>query len=404
MTKHDAEIFLMNCLLLGFVFIPLIRFCSGLFQTQLPYQYAPVVIISFIYLLITARGKYLIFAALNTVFLIYNLISTENMSSIKMQIAAFTYINSFLSIYLFFKSKEKPYETFVRFYLKPLFYTSLFFMVFCLFCLVFNLWKHPFSASISDILNYITFTRVDTPFRANILVRLNPLGAALNDIQNIQYIGPQLIISPLIAFAHILIFPNEITSRIAKVIFMTLLAVLILMTNSRAMVLTCAILIAIAVLKNFQKGKLPLLAFFLVPFPFLQYFLSEKFISGRLCQYNFVTNDLSIFGHGIGAGITQLNAQCGEPKSLERLQGIQSYCFDNIHLEFLHYFGILGYLALIIASLYFIYKFRNIYTLLLALFIYFFFSLNLNLFEIYFVPLFAVLIHFATQHQGLKNK
>lgn len=383
-----------SMLLPSIALIPLFKVLTLVLQINFPLQYAPTAIIVGICLL-NEHKQWAKILTLNAIILCYCLIAYDfhrlniDVSVIKNQTAAFVYLNTFLII--FFKIKANVIEDEFKTYAKYLVWTSALLIGLCYVSLIYALVQKNIAISLIDIKNLFLFSRDNTIARSLFIWLTNPVGFILKDYANMKMVGPQLLINPFILFLLASVRTDHFKKLQVKLV-LTSVVPLFIALNSRALALTLILIIPIIFIKNIKNYLHIIYILALGTVPFFITGLNIAYLNGRKCQIDFVKNNISLFGNGIGSKQNDLNSICGESSSIQFYQTIKSMTFDNIHIEAIHYFGYVPYLIFLA---YFIYRgiWSNSYQArLLYTLIFIFFSLNLNLFEIYFVPIIAILI------------
>lgn len=377
---------------------PAVKLLSLYLNIPIPAHYLFIVfftsILTFNQLFRKNRPFYIInlYLALYCVVAWFNSTAPLNMSNYKIFLAAFTYSN--LILVLFQISKSNDSNKYATIYLDLLAYSSILFFLLMTISTTLLCLKHPFDWSSKNILGLFTFSRDQIAFRSTLITRINPLGLITNDLTNIGYIGPQLLIQPLIyTLLKITGLTKSLTQKAPKfldVIIYVSLGIYILTLNTRAFLLIISIFAAIKYIKlniSHIKHFATLLLFL---FPFSIYLLNSKSLSMRDCQFNFVKNQLSRLGNGIGYDINALNTLCaGDNIHVAKYIPVLTLSYDNIHLEFIHYFGYLTYIATLVFI--FLNTRSNKNYLYLMSFLFVFMALNFNLFEVVFAPFLLIL-------------
>jgi len=384
-------------LLLSILLIPFLKILISTLNINIPVYYGPTVALA-AYIALKKKYLNLKLFGINAIILIFILIGVIhdkeiNLSNIKIYLAAIVFINLIYILYVSFKSSiSQDFESFVAKHYNISLKLSVLFTGVCFLAFIFNCYKYPIEFSLEDIKQYLTFDRVNANLRSQLLIRFNPVAFIKGDIQNIRYIGQQLLILPITTFTFALILKHKVRMNI---LFIALLTVSVFLTNSRAMLLTLFAILVLAYIPKVPKWLHIFYCLFCMLFPFSLSFFSTDFTSNRLCQINFVRSHITTFGNGLGAYIEQLNQTCGYVKQGGSYQNIVTTSYDNIHIEFIHYFGLFGY-GLFLGLLLFWALHRNNYICrLFIFFIFIFLSLNFNLFEVLFLPV-LIITYLAT--------
>lgn len=384
---------------------PIIKLFSTVSSGRFPYQYfgiaVPVAIIV-VYEVFEKKIEYIamnLFLSLYVGMTFYNSNGNITLANVKMFIAAFVYLNLVVIIVNFLRVNKDPFQhKYLKKYLQYTFYSALVTLSLMTISWFLLFRKFPYDWDINNVLGLLTFSRDQVAFRSYTIIRINPVGLLTGNLENLSYIGAQLLLPALVfTVSHLLGIIKKINLKfnfLAMCVFYVQFFLYLLVINSRAM---CLFVFLCVVFKYLNFAKLMLLrlvVLILCFFPFSIYLLSSKTLSERHCQFNFVKNNLSIFGNGIGYGVQQLNQLCSYTFGTYKFEfSILTYAYDNVHIEFIHYFGFLLYLLLVII---FIRKIKPvIYSIYFALFIFIFLSLNFNLFEVYLAPLTSFLLYFS---------
>ncbi|AZZ36571.1 hypothetical protein CIK05_07140 [Bdellovibrio sp. qaytius] len=394
-----------SMLLPSIALIPLLKILTLVCKINIPLQYLPAAFLVGI-CLFRLRKQWATILTINLIVFYYCLIAYNlhqfsiDVSILKNQIAAFVYINSFMVILLKFNSNsiEKEFKT----YAKYLVWTSALLISLCYVSLFYGLMTKNLSISWADLQNLVIFNRADTTSRSMFIWLANPVGFILRDYQNMKMTGPQLLINPFLLFLLSNIRADFFKKYQVTAVLIAVLPLFIAL-NSRALALSLVVIIFIITLKNIKHWLHAVYIFSLGLVPILITTLSTSLLNGRKCQIEFVKNNLTVFGNGIGNKQNELNTLCGDQLGIQYYQAIKSMTYDNVHIEAIHYFGYAPYLLFLI---YFIYKgilSNNYQTRLLYTLVFIFFSLNLNLFEIYFVPVLALLATYSFSSRILRK-
>lgn len=378
---------------ISFLFIPFLKVLTAAYGVYLPIYYFPLLLTATVALAKYRQKIDASFFIINALLFIYigTCVSKETtitIENIKLHIASLTYINSFYLFILCLKEPENN-DWFRNRYTSYVSGFGFFFLLLCFCSFLTNSILNPINTTTSDLINFLTFNRDTSDLRFQILYRLNPVGLILNNIYNIRYIGQQLLLLPFVGFIFLLL--DGRARRSHKVVFFFLLLLCSFLVNSRGFLL-CLFLTACLTYKKQFSGLLhKLFTFFISLFPFAIFFLNKTFSSGRYCQIEFARDHLSFFGNGIGTFINSLNSKCSYVVTGKTYNNIVTMAYDNIHLEFVHYFGVILYTVIYII---FLKKFLFINSFparILTFFLFVFLALNFNLFEFLVLPVLIVL-------------
>lgn len=333
-----------------------------------------------------------IYLSLYYLITIFNASANLTNANYKIFLAAFTFINLAIVIYEIYK--KKGFESYLKLYMNILAYVSLLLLSLITISSIILYIRYPFEWSFDNIMGLLLFSRDQVEFRSSIIIRANPVGMLLNDLGNVSYIGPQLILYPLaytlLKITNLTKFIKQNIPKFIDIIIYISLLIYVFLLNSRAFTI---ILFAFGLIRftnttNIIHKRVATIILFLCPFSI--YLLASKTISLRDCLFNFTNSNLSATGNGIGAFIDSLNSTCtGTNVNLIKYSTILTTSFDNVHLEFIHYFGYLTYL-LILVMLFKNSKPSKAYFYFMSYF-FIFLALNLNLFEVVLVPLTMIL-------------
>lgn len=384
-------------ILLSIVLIPFFKIIISTLNINIPVYYGPTVALA---AYVALKNKYLNLKlfSINAIILIFILIGAihdqkVSLSSLKIYLAAIVFVNLIYVLYVSFNSSlPQDFESFITKHYNISLKLSILFMGFCLLAFVFNCYKYPFEFSLEHLKQYLTFDRVNANLRAQLLIRFNPVAFIKADINNIRYIGQQLLILPITTFGYALILKHKVRMN---ALFIALLTISVFLTNSRAMFLTLFAILVLAYIPRVPKWLHIFYCSLCMLFPFSLSLFSSDFISNRLCQIQFVKSHLTTFGNGLGAYIEELNQTCGTVKQGSGYQNIVTTSYDNIHIELIHYFGLFGYALLLALTLFWAFYRNNYICRLFIFFIFIFLSLNFNLFEVLFLPV-LIITYFAT--------
>lgn len=383
--------------------IPFFKIVTSIFNIKTPLYYLPVIALTLAFF--TNKKYYTTkFFIINLLILIFSIVGlahnqNPNSAFLKICIAAFFYINI---IYIFYETAHTTspnnFSTFFDQFYKISLYLSFLFMATCLLAFILNCVFFPFTIPIGQTKDYLLFDRVNIDLRSNLLVRFNPIAMIKNDITNVRYIGQQLLILPITTFGFILLLRKR--GPIINV-FIALLLISVFLTNSRAMFLTLLIMFLLSYIKKIPQFLHVAYCIICVIFPFSLSVFSSDFTSNRLCQIDFVKSHLTFLGNGIGSYIEDLNKMCGNITEGAHYRNIITTSYDNIHIEFIHYFGMIGYAIFIFFFLRHTLKKNNYACRMLVFLIFIFLSLNFNLFEILFLPILCITYYLSKNYNFL---
>ncbi|MBC7458746.1 MAG: hypothetical protein H7235_10730 [Bdellovibrionaceae bacterium] len=295
-------------------------------------------------------------------------------------------------------AKKNIFQKYFSLYLDLLAYFSLLTFFLMITAGIILCFRNPYDWSFDNLIGLLTFSRDQIGFRASLIVRINPLGLFTDDISNVGYIGPQLIIQPLL---YTLLKISGLTKSVKQnapksldFLIYTLLGIAVMVINTRAFALILVAFLLIRFVRNNNIFLKKIATILLFIFPFGIFLLSSKAISLRNCQFDFVKSHLSPLGNGIGFDVDILNNLCsGGNISVNKSVSTLTFSYDNIHLEFIHYFGYLAYLGILVMI--FLNVRNNKRYLYLWSFIFIFLALNFNLFEVVLAPIISVLFFYT---------
>ena len=399
----DSKKYVLELLFLALGFFPLLKTATLSFSNGLVFHY--VFIFSAVSILAAENllKKNKVVWLLNLFILFYCVIAYAHQNyqlvsgNLKVFAAAFVYTNLIYIFYQLLKSDQRQF--YLEKYIKYLFLSSVLFLTLLLISFIVLFLRFPIEVSWNEIKNMIMFSRSQDPqLRLDLILRLSVVGLLRNSITSVSYIGPQLLITP---FVFIYLYFSKIISfryfEIKKVwisLFLVLFTFCVLVTNSRAFALAGLFLLIFRFFKFEKNIFLTLSKTAAIIFPFAIYGLPVKVLSNRSCTAQFVLERISLFGNGISYDVDSLNKSCIFNQSGTSLDmKFLALSFDNVHLELLHYFGILIYILVIPYILLKLENRRSSYFFIFFIFI--FMSLNFNLFEVVLVPLTVILSSLA---------
>lgn len=378
-------------LIYSLILIPFFKLLTSAFSIKLPLYYVPTAVLVCMMVfkqkfekkvLLLANG-FLFFYALPIFFRDHSVTLPEA----KILAASFLFFNCVLVLLHHFTENKNQWFAKKNKFEYLAIYSGLLFMIICLTSFIWNQLRFPLNLSFAQIQDVFSFSRSDPETRLEILLRFNPVGSIINDIQNTRYIGQQLLILPLLGLIFLL---NRITKEIGSVAFLVtyslIFLICIFLTNSRGFALSLIALIMLSFARNINSFLHKLICLVLFTFPLILLTLSPRFLSGRSCQISFVQGHLTLLGNGVGAFIDDLNNKCQPIITGNHYINIITTSYDNVHLEFIHYFGMLIYVPLIIYLLVFALKNNHYKTRILFFILFVFLSLNFNLFEFSILP------------------
>lgn len=378
-------------LIYSLILIPFFKLLTSAFSIMLPLYYVPPgALVCMMIFKQKFDKKALLFA--NSLLFFYVLPiffrgHSVTLPEVKIFTAAFLFLNCILVLLYHFTENQNQWLAKKNKFEHLAIYSGFLFMIICLSSFSWNQLRFPLNLSFSQIQDVFSFSRSDPETRLEILLRFNPVGAIVNDIQNTRYIGQQLLILPLLGLIFLL---NKITKEIGSVAFLgsysLIFLICIFLTNSRGFALSLVALIMLSFARHINSFLHKMICLFLFTFPLLLLTLSPRFLSGRSCQISFVQGHLTLFGNGVGAFIDDLNSKCQPIITGNHYINIITTSYDNVHLEFIHYFGVLIYIPLIIYLLVFALRNNHYKTRILFFILFVFLSLNFNLFEFSILP------------------
>lgn len=387
-----------SVLLPSIALIPLLKIITLVLKINLPLQYTPTIILTLLCLINQKKNWFKIFF-LNVIILFFCIIAYDlnkpfifELPIIKNQAAALLYLNVFLIGYFLIRDNQK--KNYFKIYAPTLLWSTVAVLALCHTSLINAIINNYIQITLEDIKSLLVFSRTDIKARSELIAYINPVRLIAHDYENMKMVGPQLLINPLILFLFTLIKREYFNKYLLSFTLISSIP-LYFALNSRTFVLIIILAFIIVAKKNINKflHKIVIVTFSIIPIIVTN--LNSILLNGRKCQIEFVKNNLSIFGNGIASKQNELNSVCGAPLNIQNYQIIQSITFDNIHIEAIHYFGYVPYLALFFYLVYRGTSSNTYQTRLFFLIIFVFFSLNLNLFEIYFLPLFILLTNYC---------
>ncbi len=369
----------LNAVLLSIVIIPLLKILMGAFSIEKPLYLIPFLFSSSFYFFTKLKNIFLDnrFKVLNGVIFVFFIKSlfwdTVFLDGLTIRFYASYFLipNLLLSFFIF---ETKNNEMLIIFF-KYLKFSALVISVLSLISLLlfyFKGFRFDFLKMFyaENILRTSVEAREKNLYILNILNHFNP--GLISDRLNR---GPQAIIMNFSYIFLIIVFWNKIKIKKWDYFLLIMSSFLLIMQNSRAMLLTLLLVLCF----NFLSRRIHLrllrpLFFVSILFPFFLLFLKDSFLNGRERQYKIFLNDLTLFGNGVGSGARVL---------LREIKGY--YTFDNAHFEFIYNLGLLPYLFLMLFVYRFlIVKYFNFYSAYLLILLTVFHSLNFNLFDPYF--------------------
>jgi len=379
----------LKLILMGWFLIPFIKMIMAIFYIALPLHLIPIAVISLIIFLKNLKNSTLLLA--NSVFAAFCIptLLRDQLHNLKLElkfiIAGFVFINL---IYFCSQKWNNNGEKALVLLLKIS--TSLQ-LIFLSIVFAINAKQYGFNYKINDYLQVLTFTRTfeSMHIRYDIMSKFSAGHLTKFDWTNTTWAGPLIVLIP---FLYLIIFllnysKNKKTEISEKIILVATLT-FIYLVNSRAMVLFIGLIALLKILQLFMQRLIPYMGYLSFLFPLLLLKMPANLTNGRKVQQDIVMQNLSYFGHGVGTGIKQI------------LELNKTQIFDNIHIEFIHYFGFIIYALAIFILSYWYKKHVNIYSTCLLLFINIFMALNFNLFEMYYVPFLAYLYYKAIMYDN----
>lgn len=385
LTHSDGMIWLLFSL--SFATLPYLKVLTGFFNIFLPIYYFPI-FLSVPILLIRTRTKKLGLFLVNLLTLSYialGYFSNQQFSLVnfKIYVAALAFVNSAYLFYILLHDNYF-YSLFKEKHIKIFKILSYVFLAICFFSFIINLLTNPLTATLETFFNFLKFDRSSNIFRYQVILRFNPVGMLDNDITNIRFIGQQLLLLPLIGY--ILAATGSYLKKYEKIAFFVALVISSLLVNSRGVLLTVIAVSFLTSITTISNTLHRLYCCLLIAAPLLMAFLKKGIANGRHCQIGFVREHLSWVGNGIGAFTDQLNNQCSEITSDSKYNNIVTTSYDNIHIEFIHYFGIIGYVLAAGFLLRFLLRNNSAESRILGFLLFVFLTLNFNLFEFIMLP------------------
>lgn len=378
-SLHELDTDLKLILMSWFV-IPFIKMTMAAFYITIPFHLIPITLVS-LHILAKNTKKITSFT-LNVLYFTFcmPMLFFRGFTDIKLEskfiIAGLVFTN------LMFYCCKNSNEVFEKVFIRLLKLSTILQIIFLALIFTYNAIEYGFHYKLIDYLQVLTFTRtlesmyirydVMSKFSAGYLTKL--------DWTNTTWAGPLIVLIPFMyLITYVINFSKNQKATLDEKLILILTLIFIYLVNSRAMVLFILILIVLKILYTTAKQIAQCLSYISFLFPFVLLSLPANLTNGRKVQQDLVLKNLSLLGHGVGSGIREI------------LELNKTQIFDNVHIEFIHYFGLIPYAIVIIGLGYWYKKHMNIYSTCLLLFINIFMALNFNLFEMYYIPFLSYL-------------
>lgn len=121
-------------------------------------------------------------------------------------------------------------------------------------------------------------------------------------------------------------------------------SLVVLIQNSRAMLITTALYAVVTLVKNKNLIKIIMLPVFTLPFSL--YLLPKEFLTGRHVLWDAFKEHITLWGNGIG------NSTIVVEEAVKAIKKVGGISYHNIHLEFIHNFGLVFYLIFFLLMLF----------------------------------------------------